>query len=232
MDRFACGIELKFAADAPEGAFSGYGAVFGNVDGYGDVIANGAFRESLSHHRKSKRMPPMLLQHGGGLFGGGAEDMTPIGVWTEMEEDEKGLRVEGRLAVKTRRGADALELLRMEPRPALNGLSIGYRVKQAALGTKPGEPNRTLQKIELIEVSLVTLPANDLARVDQVKAIDDIGDLRDAESLLREAGFSKAAACAFVSRVKTFGRGEPGTEPDEIAAMLRRNMAILKGTQS
>ncbi len=45
MDRLACGIaELKFdAGSEAEMTFSGYGAMFGNVDAYGDVISPGAF---------------------------------------------------------------------------------------------------------------------------------------------------------------------------------------------
>ena len=58
-----------------------------------------------------------------------SEDKTPIGIWTEMSEDEKGLKLTGKLAIKNRRGANAYALLKMAPRPALNGLSIGYRAK-------------------------------------------------------------------------------------------------------
>ena len=76
--------------------FSGYGAVFGNMDAYGDVIANGAFTKTIADFKTSGVWPAMLSQHGG--WDMSAESLTPIGVWTEMREDEHGLYVEGRLA--------------------------------------------------------------------------------------------------------------------------------------
>ena len=106
MQRLNCSLkELKFApggTDAEQMTFSGYGAVFGNVDAYGDVILPGAFTQSLTDARSGKAAwPVMLLQHGG--LGFGAQDLTPIGIWTDIAEDEVGLRVTGRLA-ETPRG--------------------------------------------------------------------------------------------------------------------------------
>jgi HK97 family phage prohead protease len=76
--------------------FEGYGAVFGNKDSYGDIIEPGAFAKTLSDSQASGQWPLMLLQHGG--MGLTADDMTPIGIWTGLSEDGKGLRVEGKLA--------------------------------------------------------------------------------------------------------------------------------------
>jgi len=189
MQRFDCGlVEVKAAADDSM-TFTGYGAVFGNVDSYGDVIAAGAFAETLRSAKTSGQWPAMLSQHGG--FMGSADDMMPIGVWTDMAEDGRGLWVEGKLA-PTVRGREAYELLRMKPRPALNGLSIGFTAKEYTVGTKPKEPRRTLKTIDLMEVSLVTMPANPKARVTAVKADMTI---REFEAALREQlGFSHAMA--------------------------------------
>jgi phage head maturation protease len=92
--------------------------------------------------------------------------MTPVGVWTKLEEDRHGLVVEGTLA-DTTRGRDLVELLQMAPRPAINGLSIGYQVDQRdiVVGRGASEPRRTLKKINLYEVSIVTFPANPLATI-------------------------------------------------------------------
>jgi HK97 family phage prohead protease len=84
--------ELKFKSSAAR-TFTGYGAVFDNVDAYGDAIQRGAFRRSLEAHRKAGTMPAMLAQHGGGFVGG---DLMPIGKWLSIEEDDFGLAVEGR----------------------------------------------------------------------------------------------------------------------------------------
>lgn len=219
-------FDVKFADGAPDGTVTGYGAVFGNVDSYGDVIAKGAFRETLREHKKAGTMPAMLMQHGG--WGMGADDMTPVGIWTSMSEDDNGLVVEGRLALDTQRGKEAYALLKMEPRPALDGLSIGYVAKAWEVGTKPDEPRRTLKKIELWEVSLVTFPANPKARLDGVKA-DGIRTIREFEDFLRdEGGFSHAAAKQIAAsgfKAKPEPREEDGWS--ELADAIKRNTAIL-----
>ena len=185
--------EVKLAAsdqDAKEMRFSGYGAVFGNVDSYGDVIEPGAFAASLAEAEKSGVFPSMLLQHGG--FGLSAEDMMPVGVWDQLAEDGKGLKTEGVLAATTR-GQDAYTLLKMKPRPAINGLSIGYVAKKFTARSRPDEPRRRLHEIDLREISLVTFPANGKARVLDVKS----GDFteRDFERLLmQDAGLSRSEA--------------------------------------
>ena len=227
MERCAIGLrELKFAdgKDAAAMSFSGYGAVFGNVDSYGDVIAKGAFRDTLRAWRKADSLPPLLLQHGG--WGVTADDLTPIGVWTDKAEDESGLKVEGQLADSVR-GREAYALLKMQPRPALDGLSIGYVAKEVAIGTKPEEPRRTLKKIELVEVSLVTFPANPKARVGAVKAADMTE--REFERLLvRDAGLSRSEAAVVISRgFKALKAARDAGEGD-VSAALERLIATLK----
>jgi len=163
----------------------------------------------------------MLLQHGGGFFGGGAEDMTPVGIWTELAEDGKGLKVVGKLA-DTPRGRDVYTLMKMTPRPAIDGLSIGYRAKEFVQGTKPGEPRRTLKKIDLLEVSIVTFPANPKARVEAVKALEGIQSLADAERYLRDAcGLSRSDAVTLVSRIKGIGQSDSGGLDDVVTLMKR-----------
>lgn len=226
-------IEWKFdGAAANAMTFEGYGAVYGNVDAYGDVIAPGAAARFLADvQAKRAQWPLMLSQHGG--MGFTADDMTPIGVWTDLAEDGKGLRVQGRLA-DTPRGREVYELLRMQPRPALDGMSIGYVAKAWTPRTKPEEPKRLLTDIELIEISVVSRPANRLARVESVKAIEGIATLRQAEEFLREAGMSKSQAVAFIAQIKRVGLGDPvdanggpGDPVAELVAALKRREPAL-----
>lgn len=165
-DVFVAPLELKFAENAAEGVFSGYGAMFGNVDSHGDVILPGAFRESLAERKSQGRGVPMHVMHG--VYGG---DGVPVGVWTSVEEDDKGLRVEGKLSgMNTDAGRMRYELVKDG---ALGGLSIGYRVKKngATYGQKPGEPKRTLKSLHLGEISLVDDPSNAQARVMEMKRL-------------------------------------------------------------
>jgi HK97 family phage prohead protease len=222
MEKFFSTLtEVKFADDAALGTFSGYGAVFGNLDMKGDMIAKGAFTETLKQWRRRKKYPPMLLQHGGFM----AEDEVPIGKWLEMKEDDTGLAVEGRLInMDTERGRAVYGAMK---EGVLEGLSIGFFTKEFTLGTKPDEPRRTLKKIELVEVSIVTFPANTEARVESVKSTPRT--IREFEAMLRDvAGFSNAAAKA-IAAGGFKAMPEPRDEDGEgLAAALSRNIAILK----
>lgn len=182
-------LQIKAAGD--DGTVEGYGSVFGVRDNYDDVIAKGAFIQSLKDHKAAGTMPAMLWQH---------DADKPIGVWTEMVEDDKGLRIKGQLAMETVKGKEAHALLKMG---ALNGLSIGFMSKEWAYDRDTEV--RTLTAIDLWEVSLVTFPANEKARVTNVKSADELQAPKDAEKVLRDAGFSKSDATAFVSRVMRMG---------------------------
>ena len=183
----AFAIQIKAAAD--DGTIEGYGSVFGVKDSYGDVIAPGAFANSLAEHQKAGSMPALLWQH---------DPTEPIGVWTSMTEDGSGLRVRGQLAMDTRRGREAHALCKMG---AINGLSIGFVSKDWAYDQATDV--RTLAGIDLWEVSLVTFPANQAARVTGVKAArEPITTIRQAEVALRDAGLTVDQAKETISAVK------------------------------
>jgi len=191
---FDVGFEIK-AVNA-DGTVEGYGSVFGVKDSYADVIQKGAFVQSIKTHRESKSMPALLWQH---------DASQPIGIWTEMSEDDNGLMLKGKLAMDTVKGKEAHALLKMG---AINGLSIGFMTKQSKFDEKTEV--RTLTEVELWEVSLVTFPANTKARVTQVKAAEagSITTIREAEKTLRDVGFSPDAAKAFVAEVKRIALDE------------------------
>lgn len=196
-------LQIKAAGD--DGTVEGYGSVFGVRDNYDDVIAKGAFIQSLKDHKAAGTMPAMLWQH---------DADKPIGVWTEMVEDEKGLRIKGQLAMETVKGKEAHALLKMG---ALNGLSIGFMSKEWSYDRDTEV--RTLTAIDLWEVSLVTFPANEKARVTNVKSADELQAPKDAEKVLRDAGFSKSDATAFVSRVMRMGEVRRDSVDSTVAAM-------------
>lgn len=223
MNRARFDLEVKFASDKT-GVFSGYGAVFGNVDSYGDVIEKGAFKTTLREWEDKGKLPPMLLQHGGGIFGGGADDLLPVGKWTSMEENSKGLKVEGELfAMGTERGQYIYEGLKSG---SLDGMSIGYRTIKFRNGAKAGEPRRYLEELKLMELSIVTFPANDKALVGAVKSAD-IKTIRQFEDFLRDVGgYSHAAAKAIAAG--GFKASDPRDEDGaDLAAIIRRNIETL-----
>ena len=210
---------LQIKATGDDGKVEGYGSVFGVRDNYDDVIAKGAFKQSLADHKAAGTMPAMLWQH---------NSSEPIGVWSEMSEDDSGLRIVGQLALDTVRGKEAHSLLKMG---ALTGLSIGFR---SVPGTSryDEEGVRILTQIDLWEVSLVTFPANTKARVTSVKAADlaALTTIRQAEKALRDAGFSDDAAKALVAQVKRIALGE--RDAHEAGAALKAADRLLHTIQS
>lgn len=208
--------EIKVSqSSADAGVFSGYGAVFGNVDSYGDIIKAGAFAKSLKEWGAKGKLPPMLLQHGGGMFGGGADDMLPVGKWLSMEETSRGLKAEGQLfAMNTERGQYIYEGLKSG---VLDGLSIGFMTRNSEEEIVDGERYRILTDIDLWELSIVTFPANDKARVASVKS-----QLRDIEDGLRDAGLSCTNRKTVISVLKRQGllrdAGVPEIAPRDAVA--------------
>ena len=102
----------------------GYGAYFGNVDSYGDIIRAGAFALFLASE-DAKRVK-LCWQHN-------FDDV--IGVIEEMREDERGLWFRAKIS-NTTLGKDAATLIEDG---ALNEFSIGYGVKAAEYPTdQPG----------------------------------------------------------------------------------------------
>lgn len=201
-------LEVKANED---GTIEGYGSVFSVIDNYDDTIAKGAFANSLTAHKSAGTMPAMLWQH---------DADKPIGVWTEMVEDAKGLRLKGQLALETVLGKEAQALLKMG---ALNGLSIGFVSRKWSYDEATDV--RTLTEVDLWEVSLVTFPANTSARVTSVKAaeVGQIQTVRQAEKALRDAGFSDEAAKAYVAQIKRVVLDERDAHKATAAALKAAN---------
>ncbi len=185
-------FEIKEITES--GVFTGYGSVFGVVDSYGEIVAPGAFSQSLSDHKAKGTMPSMLWQH---------RSAEPMGVYTEIIEDNIGLKVTGQIAMKTQRGAEAYELMKLR---AITGLSIGFMPREDTRDKVSGIT--TLNVVDLWEVSPVTFPANDSARIQGVKSIELISDLRSAERFLRDSGMSRNESVAFISRVKSLAQSD------------------------
>lgn len=185
---------LKVKDVTEEGTFEGYGSIFGNVDSYGEKVMPGAFAESLARHKREGTTPLMLWQH---------DPWSPIGVWNDLAEDGKGLWGKGKLLPGVRAADEALILLK---NGAVQGLSIGYREVE----TEPDGNIRLLKKLDLLEISIVSFPANRRARVESVKSerMDEFarrlrdGDpmpIKEFEDILREAGVPKAMAVQIAS---------------------------------
>jgi uncharacterized protein len=142
---------LTLAAD---GTIEGYASLFGEIDQARDMVMPGAFTQTLK--ARGLRKIPMLFQH---------DPSEPVVVWLELVEDFRGLRARGRLIPDVRRAHELLALLRAG---AVDGLSIGYRTRRGVI--EPRTRVRKLYQVDLWEISIVTFPLLDGARVGAVKA--------------------------------------------------------------
>ncbi|TDT78056.1 hypothetical protein BDE40_1360 [Litoreibacter halocynthiae] len=165
LERKFCqiGDQVELGANA---TISGYASLFGEVDQGGDVVTKGAYGASLERLASSGTKVKLLWQH---------DPAQPIGVWDEVREDARGLYVKGRLLTETRQGLEAAALIEAG---AIDGLSIGYRTVKAERDAKG---RRHLAELELWEVSLVTFPMLQTARVG-AKA-DDLAPDTTAQDL-------------------------------------------------
>jgi len=146
---------IRFATEGEEGVFTGHAAIFGERNRHNEIVRRGAFTRTLADHIARNVRPPMLWAHR-------ADEI--VGVWTDIREDDTGLAVTGKLITETARGKEAHALLKAG---ALNGLSIGFRAKNA---TRDANGVRILSEIDLVEISLVALPSAGGARIKQVRS--------------------------------------------------------------
>ena len=173
-----------------EGSIEGYASVFGGVDSYGDTIEKTAFDNVI----KTGQKPLMFYQHNRWSI--------PIGIWEEMSVDEKGLKVKGRLNLEL---AEAREVYSALKFGSLNGMSIGFRMKDKDYEYDDEDICHIKNISELLEISIVNFPADKEARIDAVKSeeLDGLHDIRDCEHYLRELGISKKMAQKLISVVKS-----------------------------
>lgn len=187
---FGCDFSVKAEAGAI-GAFKGYASTFDTADYGDDVVIKGAFGE-VNHKRVR-----MLWQH---------EGDKPIGAWSTIKEDQKGLYVEGKLVTTTRLGREAYDLMKAG---ALSELSIGYKTLAAEKGTHRGKPVRKLKSLLLKEISVVSTAMNPDALIEDVKSdlrsadrkrVQEQMTEREFERHLRDAGLSAKWSRIIVSK--------------------------------
>lgn len=217
VDTKAGAVPLDLKAVAEDGEFEGYLSTFGNVDRGMDMVMPGAFRRTLKERKLSSIK--LLRDH---------DTRKVIGKWLSMDEDDRGLKVRGKLFAGTvQLATETLALMR---EGALDAMSIGYRTIKAQWDEEQGV--RKLLDLDLWEGSIVTFPMNEMATVDAVK-----GDLTitDVERILREGGapgaFAKLVAIhGFEGATKRLGsHREGGASGASLAELIRQTNANMKG---
>ena len=218
----AAPAEFKFANHRP-GTFSGYCAVFGNLDSGGDVLERGAFKEVARNKAGRVRI---LYQH---------SPHDPIGT-AEVREDDYGLRVDGELALDDATAAKAYALMKSG---VLDGMSIGYAVLPGG-AEYLNSGARLLKAVKLFEISVTTFPMDEAAVVDEVKTLRGCQSPRELERFLREVPTfqlssrkAKAAANALwpilTEREAQEDDRDDREEAEQLAIKLNSITNLLKG---
>lgn len=207
--------EIKFLDDG--NAFTGYASVFGGVDSYGDTIHPGAYTKAIGDGAEVK----MYFNHGWKKF------ELPIGKMF-VKQDERGLKVEHAEFTKGIRLADEVALATKHG--TVNGLSIGYRINPEKSPVK-AEGGRDIHEIDFLkEVSVVDWPADRAAILNAKSAIEEAESLKEIEAFLRDAGgFTRADACALVSRIKSLAHGDRDAEAKRLAEQVAAEFQRFRG---
>ena len=215
-------LEHKFnrvELEARDGRIAGYASVFGAVDLGRDAVERGAFEKSLE--TRGTGGIRMLFQH---------DPAQPIGRWTNIREDARGLYVEGQVSTEVAKGREVLALLR---NGGLDGLSIGFRTVRARKDARSGI--RRIQEADLWEISVVTFPMLPEARVTAVKA-GRLPTAREFERwLVRDAGLTRSEAKAVIAGgFASLRNGRDGAAGETgLAATIRqaaRQIQLTRGT--
>jgi HK97 family phage prohead protease len=181
------------SARSGSGVFVGYASLFGERDSAGDVMLPGAFARTIA--RRGPANVRMLFQH---------DPAEPVGTWLDLHETARGLHVMGRLDRNVQRGRELVSLLESG---GLDGLSIGFKTITASRDRAAG--TRRLHQVDLWEISLVTFPMLEGARVSAMTPARSAAD----------GPFTAAAAPA--------PREEPDALPS-LASLFRRGARHLQ----
>ena len=179
--------------------FEGYASTFGNIDLGDDIVQLGAFQESL----KLNPQVPILWQHQMG---------EPIGISIELREDNKGLFVKATLPKN-----DTMVNGRVMPQMkvgSIREISIGFFIRESSFNNDT--QIRTLEKIALFEISLVTKAMNPQATVNDFKSFKEteVKSLKDIETFLKEGGMSRSDVKTLISNVKEFSNQRDADEEE------------------
>lgn len=209
--------DIKFAAS--EGTFSGYGSVFGNVDSKNDIVVPGAYAEVL----KSGEKVPVYVNHGW------LRGELPVGTWSGLKEDARGLFGDASLVMQMPSAIDAYWGMKSG---LVTGLSIAF-LPDGKSTERRSDGVRVIHKMKMLkEISIVNEPANEEARVFSVKATEEIGRLetvRDFERLLRDVGsFDQATAKQLIAKAKDIFRKRDADEDAEAQSSQEQLLFALR----
>ena len=153
-------FKVKTLDEASEHQFEGYASTYGNVDRDGDIIEKGCFTNAV----KTKTSYPLCFNH----------DLSSVIGRIDLNEDEKGVFAKGTFNASDSVAEKYHDLVKMG---AIDSMSIHFIVKDY----DPIDVNRPysgwkIKEAEIVEVSLVTVPANTQAVISGVKSANSVDE--------------------------------------------------------
>jgi len=154
-------FEFKKAEDSAIYHFIGYASTYDNVDRDKDVMVRGCFDESV----EQKSTIPMLWNH----------NRDEVIGKIELSLDHKGLIAEGTFNLKDQKAQHIKDLVDMD---ALDSMSIGFIIRDY----EPVDKMRpfggwNIKKVDVVETSIVTIPANPSATITDIKELSEDSDV-------------------------------------------------------
>lgn len=193
MDIKSAPLQVKAAGPddgLEDGQFVAYASVFGNVDSYGDIVDPGAFKRTLGDWEQKGATIPVLWGHDM------SDPFANIGGVLSAEEDDHGLKVTGSLDLENPTAAQVYKLLKGR---RVNTMSFAYSV----LDSEKSGDGLHLKDLDLFEVSIVPVPANDQAEVLAVKAASEalVSGLKAGRAISSKNESELRAAHAAIGKV-------------------------------
>lgn len=197
-------FELK-AVNEKTGEFEGYATKFSEVDREGDIMLPGCYDKTYEEHKSAGTLPSLLWNHKTDLQCG---DMTNVDI------DKIGVKIKG-VVWKDQGIPSANQAWKMLNGTGVKALSQGFIPRAKGVVPSGITARRAIKEVEWLETSFTSIPMLKSALITSVKSLEIISP-RDAEEILRDAGFSHTEAKAFISAIKK------GMEPprDEVAPAL------------
>lgn len=241
MPRLVTPFEIeRRSIDTETGRFSGWASTDA-IDTWGTIVAPGAFDESIAEHKRAGTMPALLWQHNWNQVLGRVLDLEP----RRKPDNGFGIWMDAKFELATQLGREANALIKPDPLPALNGLSVGFEPDWDQVEWREGV--LVFLKAHLAEISVVTFPANPGAHIENSFGgclLDDeqsvalfvrhaatrgvsIETERDLELALRDAGRSRSDAKTISSRFKPKAETAPRDAAGEDGTDTLRKLAAI-----
>ena len=193
-----------------EGLIKGYITKFNEIDSYNSLTVKGAFSKTLEQVKQG-RVIPFLWQH---------DQREPIGKFLSFEETSEGIIGTCLLDLNVKKAQEAYSLVK---NGIITGLSIGARVLSSDFENYDNKVVEVLKDLELFEVSLVTFPACDGARIDEVRAkgVKMINKARQIEMALKATGLLSNNICKQYANILAKKADEKEELEDEIEKLAK-----------